>query len=58
MSNGIHRDQPAQNDGDMEDDDPIPAASEDKVLEETARLAREGRKQLEADPKESKPGSE
>lgn len=39
------------------DDDPIPSASDEKVLEETARLAREGRKKLESDPKESGPGS-
>jgi hypothetical protein len=40
------------------EDEPIPRASEDEVLEETARLAREGRKQLESDPKEPKPASE
>lgn len=40
------------------EDEPIPAASEDRVLDETARLAREGRKDLDADPKEPKPGSE
>jgi hypothetical protein len=38
------------------EDEPLPAASEDRVLDETARLAREGRKELEADPKEPKPG--
>lgn len=39
-------------------DAPIPTASEDKVLEETARLAREGRKELESDPRERKPASD
>jgi hypothetical protein len=34
------------------EDEPIPAASDDKVLEDTARLAREGRKELENDPNE------
>ena len=36
------------------EDEPIPRASEDKVLEETARLVREGRKERESDPKEPK----
>jgi hypothetical protein len=40
------------------EDEPIPAASEDRVLDETARLAREGRKELEADPREHKPAAE
>ncbi len=40
------------------EDEPIPAASEDKVLDETARLAREGRQELENDPKERKPASD
>jgi hypothetical protein len=40
------------------EDEPIPAASEDRVLDETVRLAREGRKELEADPKERKPAAE
>lgn len=57
MSIGIHRGEPAQNDPTLHEDSPLPAASEDEVLEETARLAREGRKELEADPKEPKPGS-
>lgn len=34
------------------EDEPLPAASDDKVLDETARLAREGRRELESDPKE------
>ena len=50
--------QPAENNWTMHEDEPIPAASEDKVLEETARLAREGRKELESDPKEPKPASD
>lgn len=45
-------------DGTLRDDEVIPRASEDDVLEETARLAREGRKELDADPKERKPGSD
>jgi hypothetical protein len=40
------------------EDEPIPRASEDEVLQETARLVREGRKELEADPKEPKPSSD
>ena len=40
------------------EDEPIPFASDDKVIEETARLAREGRRQLESDPREPKPASE
>jgi hypothetical protein len=47
----------AENDATHEDE-PIPRASEDEVLQETARLVREGRKALEADPKEHKPTSE
>ena len=39
-------------DGLMREDEPIPQASEDRVLEETARLAREGQRELENDPKE------
>jgi hypothetical protein len=42
----------------MREDEAIPSASEDKVLEETARMAREGRKELESDPREPKPASE
>jgi hypothetical protein len=50
---------PEEQDNDMRrEDEPIPAASEDKVLDETVRLAREGRKELDADPKEHKPASE
>jgi hypothetical protein len=41
--------------GTQHEDEAIPAASDDHVLEETARLAREGRKEREADPKEPKP---
>lgn len=43
-------------DGTLREDAPIPTASDDTVLEETARLAREGRKELDADPRERKPG--
>jgi hypothetical protein len=38
----------------LREDGPIPAASDDQVLDETARLVREGRKELQADPKEPK----
>jgi len=48
----------AENDESVGGDEFIPRASEDEVLNETARLAREGRKELEADPKEPKPASE
>ncbi|MDB5897769.1 MAG: hypothetical protein JWP22_3022 [Ramlibacter sp.] len=49
---------PARNEGTSREDGPTPAASEESVLEETVRLAREGRKELEADPKEPKPASQ
>lgn len=52
-----NRPQP-EDDGTLREDEPIPRASEDRVLDETARLAREGRKELESDPKEHKPASE
>ena len=52
------RGQDAENDTKMREDEPIPAASEDRVLDETARLAREGRKELASDPKEPKPAPE
>ena len=48
----------AQEDAPSGEDLPIPPASEDEVLDETARLAREGRKELESDPKERKPAAE
>ena len=51
-------DREAQAEGTTHEDEPIPAASEEKVLDDTARLAREGRKELEADPKEPKPASD
>ena len=51
------RNDPDRNaDGTLRDDDVIPRASEADVLEETARLAREGRRELESDPRERKPG--
>lgn len=51
------RDNGRAEDGTLRDDDePIPPAPEDRVLELTARLAREGRKELEADPREQRPG--
>lgn len=58
MPTDHQRNTEAGNDPSTHEDEPIPAASEDKVLEETARLAREGRKELEADPKERKPASD
>jgi len=58
MTNDTKRTQDPQEDATLREDEPIPAASDEKVLEETARLAREGRKQLESDPKESRPGSD
>jgi hypothetical protein len=45
---------PSEHDKPLREDEPLPAASEDRVLEETARLAREGRKELESDPKENR----
>jgi hypothetical protein len=39
-------------DGLMREDQPIPRASDDEVLEETARLAREGKRDLEQDDRE------
>jgi hypothetical protein len=58
MPTEINRGQQAQNDDWAREDEPIPRASEDEVLEDTARLAREGRKELDADPKEPKPASQ
>ena len=37
-----------ENNGTQHEDQPIPSASDDKVLDDTARLAREGRKEREA----------
>jgi hypothetical protein len=54
MPTDNQRSQPAENDGTRHEDEPIPSASDDRVLEETARLAREGTKELQADPKERK----
>lgn len=48
----------SQDDLTLREDEPIPAASDDRVLDETARMAREGRKELEADPREPKPARE
>lgn len=58
MQNDAHRPQDEPNDGTRTEDEPLPAASEDRVLDDTARLVREGRKELEADPKEPKPARE
>jgi len=54
MPTETNRSQEDENNGTQHEDEPIPSASEDRVLEETARLAREGRKELDADPKEPK----
>lgn len=58
MQNDPNRRQDADLNGTEREDEPIPRASDDEVLDDTARLAREGRKQLESDPKENKPASE
>jgi hypothetical protein len=58
MPDDTKRQQETQDDATLREDEPIPAASDEKVLEETARLAREGRKQLESDPREPRPGKE
>ncbi|NML47194.1 hypothetical protein HHL11_25835 [Ramlibacter sp. G-1-2-2] len=58
MQNDPNRRQDADDDGTERGDAPIPRASDDEVLDDTARLAREGRKQLESDPKESKPAKD
>ena len=47
-----------ENDGTRREDEAIPSASDDKVLDETVRLAREGARELQSDPKESKRGSD
>lgn len=49
---------PQADTGTTHEDEALPEASEDRVLDETARMAREGRKALEADPREPKPASE
>jgi hypothetical protein len=56
MPNDQKRDEPAPADGTRHEDGPMPSASDSTVLEETARMAREGLKELEADPNERKPG--
>jgi hypothetical protein len=48
----------AANDGSARADEPIPSASDDRVLEETVRLAREGQRQRDADPREPKTSKE
>ena len=58
MSDATPRTPQPQDDGTLREDEPIPSASDDRVLDETARLAREGRKALEADPREPKPARE
>lgn len=51
-----NRDQQARDEDTLREDGPIPSASDEKVLDETTRMAREGRKELESDPKEPKRG--
>lgn len=58
MSNATPRDPEREEDGTLRDDDQPIRASDDEVLDETARLAREGRRALESDPKEQKPTSD
>ena len=63
MQNDTPRQPPQEDDGaadhgTLHEDEPIPSASDDRVLEETVRLAREGRKELEADPREPKPAKD
>lgn len=58
MPNATKPGQEEDKDATLREDEPLPAASEDQVLDETARLVREGRKELEADPKEPKPARE
>lgn len=58
MPDTTYRNDADGTDGTMREDEPMPSASEEEVLEETARLAREGRKQLESDPREPKPATE
>ena len=54
MPSNPRTDEQGTSDHPLQEDPPIPAASDDKVLDETARLAREGRRDLENDPKEPK----
>lgn len=58
MHNDHRPDPQPGNDGTGREDEPIPSASDEKVLEETARLAREGRRERESDPKEPKQSSD
>ncbi|GAB3772039.1 hypothetical protein GCM10028796_41830 [Ramlibacter monticola] len=58
MPKETQREQAAQDEATPREDEPIPSASDEKVLDETVRLAREGRKELESDPKEPKPESD
>jgi len=58
MPTETHREQPARNDDTPREDGPIPSASDEEVLDETTRMAREGRKELESDPKEPKRGAD
>jgi hypothetical protein len=58
MPTEINPGRDADNDGTRREDEPIPSASDDEVVDETARLAREGRKEREADPNEPKPARE
>lgn len=45
---------PVHADGKMREEDvDVPRAPDDKVLDATARMAREGQKKLESDPQES-----
>ena len=49
---------PEETSGTQHEDEGVPSASDDRVIEQTARVAREGRKEREADPNEPKPERE
>jgi len=54
MPNEQQQSQQADNEPSRHEDEAIPSASDEKVLDETTRLAREGSKELQSDPKERK----
>ena len=58
MPTDTKRNNDAADDATLREDEPLPAASESEVLDETVRLAREGRRELESDPRERKPASD
>ena len=52
MPTPSNRDLQDGTDGLLREDEPVPRASDEDVLEDTVRLAREGQRELENDPKE------